>query len=88
MNDQDKEEFEKWFISCRDSSFAVFLRENYPDVGIKWDREPARSAWQAACEYKQFKLAHYIHKIELENAKLNQEVEKFKGYLEAWGKDE
>jgi hypothetical protein len=53
MNDLDKEAFEKWFISNRDSSFAVFLRENYPDVGIKWDREPARSAWQAACEFKQ-----------------------------------
>lgn len=53
MNDKDKEAFEQWFKSNANSSFAVFLRENYPDVGIKWDREPARSAWQAACEYKQ-----------------------------------
>jgi len=53
VNDKDKEAFEQWFKSNANSSFAVFLRENYPDVGIKWDREPARSAWQAACEYKQ-----------------------------------
>ena len=26
--------------------------------------------------------------LEYENAKLNQEIEKFKGYLEAWGSNE
>jgi hypothetical protein len=26
--------------------------------------------------------------LEVENAKLNQEIEKFKGYLEAWGSNE
>jgi hypothetical protein len=84
MLKEDKEEFDKWFVSCRNSSFAVFLRENYPDAGIKWDRESARSAWQAACSYKQ----KYINELESENTILNQEIEKFKGYLEAWGKDE
>jgi hypothetical protein len=98
MNDKDKEEFDKWFISCRDSSFAVFLRENYPDAGIKWDRESARGAWQAACDYKEKeldilkleydKLTDWASEYVAENTKLNQEIEKFKGYLEAWGKDE
>ena len=63
MNEKDKQAFNEWFISCRDSSFAVFLRENYPDVGIKWDREPARSAWQAACEYKQKEIDELKQKL-------------------------
>ena len=98
MNEKNKQAFNEWFISRRDSSFAVFLRENYPDAGIKWDRESARSAWQAACEYKQKeidelkleydKLTDWASEYVAENAKLNQEIEKFKGYLEAWGKDE
>ena len=29
-----------------------------------------------------------IDELEAENAKLNQEIIKFEGYLEAWGKDE
>ena len=36
--------------------------------------------WQAACEYKQ----KVIDELESENTKLIQEIEKFKGYLEAW----
>jgi hypothetical protein len=27
-------------------------------------------------------------RLAAENARINQEIEKFKGYLEAWGKDE
>jgi hypothetical protein len=98
MLKEDKEEFDKWFVSCRNSSFAVFLRENYPDAGIKWDRESARGAWQAACDYKEKeldilkleydKLTDWASEYVAENTRLNQEIEKFKGYLEAWGKDE
>jgi hypothetical protein len=33
-------------------------------------------------------MAKRIRELESENAKLNQEIEKFKGYLEAWGSNE
>ena len=34
------------------------------------------------------KLTDWASEYVAENARLNQEIEKFKGYLEAWGKDE
>jgi hypothetical protein len=33
-------------------------------------------------------MAERIRELESENAKLIQEIEKFKGYLEAWGANE
>ncbi len=84
MNDKDKEAFEKWWDEIRlrgQSTFGI--------VAI---------TWQAACEYKQKeldvlrlqydKLTDWASEYVAENARLNQEIEKFKGYLEAWGKDE
>lgn len=76
MNDENNKAFEKWFISNRDSSFAVFLRENYPDVGIKWDREPAKSAWQAACEFKQKEIDAL--KLEIMQLKADRNKAEFK----------
>lgn len=34
------------------------------------------------------KLTDWASEYVTENSRLNQEIEKFKGYLEAWGKDE
>ena len=73
MNEKDKEAFDKWF------------ENNWQDSD---DKDVFTQAWHAACEYKQARLAYHIYKIELENSLLIQEIEKFKGYLEAWGKDE
>lgn len=83
MNDKDA--FDRWWDNERGGKplngdhISVTEKQLY-----QWETE----AWQAACEYKQLKLAHHIYKIELENALLNQEIEKFKGYLEAWRIDE
>ena len=83
MNDKDKKAFGKWF------------ENNWQDSD---DKDVFTQAWQSACEYKQKeiddlkleydKLTDWASEYVAENAKLNQEIEKFKGYLEAWGKDE
>jgi cell division protein FtsB len=49
-----------------------------------WEVDTDRTIWEAACKYKQKE----IKELEAENAKLNQEIEKFKAYLEAWGSNE
>jgi FtsZ-binding cell division protein ZapB len=83
MNEQDKKAFGKWF------------ENNWQDSD---DKDVFTEAWQAACLYKQKeidelklqydKLTDWASEYVAENARLNQEIEKFKGYLEAWGKDE
>jgi len=77
MNDQDKEAFEKW---CTEKfNIAPELVEEFKHTFIHKLRH-TEEAWQSACEYKQKE----IDELESENTKLNQEIEKFKGYLEAW----
>lgn len=83
MNDEDLKAFEKWF------------KKYWQDSD---DKDLFADVWQAACEYKQKeldelrlqydKLTDWASEYVAENAKLHQEIEKFKGYLEAWGKDE
>ena len=81
MNDKDKEAFEKW---CTEKfNIAPELVEEFKHTFIHKLRH-TEEAWQSACEYKQKE----IDELEAENAKLNQEIEKFKGYLEAWRIDE
>ena len=81
MNDQDKEEFEKW--CTKKFNIAPELVEEFKHTFIHKLRH-TEEAWQSACEYKQKE----IDELEAENAKLNQEIEKFKIYLEAWRIDE
>ncbi len=90
MNDKNNEAFDEWFIKT--------YRYDYKDLVIPESINPQKKAWQAACDYKQKeiddlkleydKLAYWASEYVAENARLNQEIEKFKGYLEAWGKDE
>ena len=88
MVDKDLEAFEEWFKSNANSSFAVFLRENYPDLGIKWDREPARSSWISACEYMRSKanpldalsLYEKLEREREENKKLREALEFYAEY--------
>ena len=88
MNDEDKEAFEKWWSNLKQPLGGC--RKGY--------KKGSKDGWQAACDYKQKeldelrlqydKLTDWASEYVAENAKLNQEIEKFKGYLEAWGKDE
>ncbi len=74
MNNVDKEAFDKYVKENQSIYFGV----------PSWEINTDRTVWLAACEYKQ----KYINELESENAKLNLEIEKFKGYLEAWRIDE
>lgn len=74
INDKDYEAFNEYVHANKSIYFGV----------PSWEINTDRTVWLAACEYKQ----KYINELELENTKLNQEIEKFEGYLEAWGKDE
>jgi hypothetical protein len=88
MNNIDKEAFDKYVIENQSIYFGV----------PSWEIDTDRTIWLAACEYKQKeldvlrlqydKLTDWASEYVAENARLNQEIEKFKGYLEAWGKDE
>ena len=93
MNEKDNEAFEKWWMEgFKGMSDRDVIK--YRDVG----KQTALHSWENACKYKQKeldelrlqydKLTDWASEYVAENAKLNQEIEKFKGYLEAWGKDE
>jgi hypothetical protein len=72
--DKDKEAFNEYVKANKSIYFGL------PD----WEVDTDRTIWEAACKYKQKE----IKELEAENAKLNQEIEKFKAYLEAWGSNE
>jgi hypothetical protein len=90
--DKDKEAFNKYVEANKSIYFGL------PD----WEVDTDRTIWEAACNYKQkeidellgqlrsciFVYEEKIDRLITENAKLNQEIEKFKGYLEAWGSNE
>jgi len=61
MNDKDKEAFDEWVKY----NVSIALRDRYGLALI--------DTWQAACEYMQAELAHYIFKIEAENKNLVEE---------------
>jgi len=85
---KDKEAFEVWFYGIRNSQFAKFLRENFPEVGVRWDKESCRGAWQAALAYrdKQIELSHKgacptCEPIGELNLKLSNELSEIKSKL-------
>jgi methylphosphotriester-DNA--protein-cysteine methyltransferase len=62
-----------------------FLTESDPHVVIPGKETKI----YCSCQVKRPKeMAKRIRELESENAKLNQEIEKFKSYLEAWGSNE
>jgi hypothetical protein len=72
--DKDKEAFNKYVEANKSIYFGL----------SDWEVDIDRTIWESACNYKQKE----IKELEAENAKLNQEIEKFKSYLEAWGSNE
>jgi hypothetical protein len=69
MNDKDKESFEKWRLEYISTNKGYFKMIGTDDL--------AQVAWQAACCYKQKE----IYKLQAENAKLIEKVQRTKLFL-------
>lgn len=69
-----EEEIEREFLKNQNADFAVFLRENYPEVGIRWDR----SSFKAGAKFAATKYAERIR--ELEASLFNQKLQ-YEGHL-------
>ena len=99
MNNVDKEAFEKYVKENQSSYFGVPSWEVDIDRTV-WlaacnYKQKVIDELEKEKDYlcKKMENMRDFHKhskkiLQDENAKLNLEIEKFKGYLEAWGKDE